>query len=225
MIPRKPKHLCHLIAFSLAFIVLLILLGHNRKEINFKTRAAAKTPPNLRSQSEDYDILDFEEFDNQKGANSYIVPNIVHLLYLQTTEIQFYQALNIYSIFLNLKPDLIYIHCDDCRLHGHYWEEMNSIQDLKNIIQVKQLQFHRTIFGKEYGWINHHRSDVLRLLLLMNYGGIFLDNDVYVVNSLDQYRKFEMTVSWDDQEPAIGVQVMIANRNARLLKAHFDVYR
>ena len=31
----------------------------------------------------------------------------------------------------------------------------------------------------------------------MNYGGIYLDNDVYVVDSLDEYRKYEMVVSWD----------------------------
>jgi hypothetical protein len=59
----------------------------------------------------------------------------------------------------------------------------------------------------------------------MNWGGIFLDNDVYVVNSLHKYRKYEMTVSWDGTEEGVGVQVLIAHRNARLLKAHFDEYR
>lgn len=64
-----------------------------------------------------------------------------------------------------------------------------------------------------------------RLLVLMNYGGIFFDNDVYVVNSLDKYRKYELTVSWDGDNEGLGVQVLIANRNARLLKAHYDKYR
>ena len=205
------KKLLYLVIFAQAFIILLIY--------NAATIATQK----YLHQSEDYEILDFEEFDNQKGVSKYIVPNIFHLLYLQTTQIQFYQAINIYSIFLNHKPDLIYIHCDNCSLHGHYWEEINLIKDLKKIIKVKQIQFHRTIFGKEFGWINHHRSDVLRLLVLMNYGGIYVDNDIYVVNSLNQYRKLEITVSWDGE--CIGNQVMIANRNARLLKAHFDAYR
>ena len=62
-------------------------------------------------------------------------------------------------------------------------------------------------------------------MLLMNYGGIFLDNDVYVVNSLNEYLKYEMTVSWDSENDGLGVQVLIAHRNARLLKAHFDSYR
>lgn len=59
----------------------------------------------------------------------------------------------------------------------------------------------------------------------MNFGGIYLDNDVYVVNSLDKYRIYEMTVSWDGDNEAIGNQVLIANRNARFLRAYFDSYR
>lgn len=69
------------------------------------------------------------------------------------------------------------------------------------------------------------RADVLRILILMNYGGIYLDNDCYLVNSFDKYRHFEMVVSWDDDEVGIGNQVFIANRNARFLKSYYDHYR
>jgi hypothetical protein len=176
------------------------------------------------------DIIDFEGFDNSKREhgsqeNELIVPNIVHLLYFQSTEIKFYQVINIYSIYLNQNPDLIYIHCDNCSFHGQYWQEIQSVKGLREIIILNQIKFHDTIFGKKYGWVNHHRSDVWRLLVLMNYGGMYFDNDVYVVNSLDKYRKYEMTVSWDQYELAVGVQILIAHRNARLLKAHFDGYR
>lgn len=66
---------------------------------------------------------------------------------------------------------------------------------------------------------------MVRILVLMNFGGIYLDNDVYLVNSLDKYRIYEMTVSWDGDNEAIGNQVLIANRNARFLRAYFDSYR
>lgn len=62
-------------------------------------------------------------------------------------------------------------------------------------------------------------------MILMNYGGIYMDNDVYVINSLDKYRKFEIAVSWDGDSEGVGVQTLIAHKNARLLKAHFDMYR
>ncbi len=61
----------------------------------------------------------------------------------------------------------------------------------------------------------------------MNYGGIFLDNDVFVINSLNKYLNFEMVVSWDRpfETRGLGVQVILAHKNARLLKAHYDQYR
>lgn len=60
----------------------------------------------------------------------------------------------------------------------------------------------------------------------MHYGGIYLDNDVYVVNSLDKYRIYEMTVGFEIKNRTImGSQVLIAHKNARFLKAWFETYR
>lgn len=49
------------------------------------------------------------------------------------------------------------------------------------------------------------RSDIWRLQLLMHYGGIFLDNDVYVIKSLKKYLKYEMVVSWDQPRKKNGL--------------------
>jgi len=64
-------------------------------------------------------------------------------------------------------------------------------------------------------------------MILMQYGGIYFDNDVFVVKPLNEFLKYEISVSWDEPHElhGVGVQVLIAHRNARLLKAHFDVYR
>ena len=164
------------------------------------------------------DYLDFEEFDNVNGLNKAIVPDIVHLLFLQQTEIPFYQVINIYSIYFNHKPKLIYFHCDNCSFHGKYWKWIKNNKKLSKIVKVHPIPFHDKIFGVQYGWLNHHRSDIWRLQLLMNYGGIYLDNDVYVVNSLHKYLKYEMTVSWPKKNDGLGVQTLIAHKNARLLK-------
>jgi hypothetical protein len=172
----------------------------------------------------DFDIVSFEGFNNETGADRSIIPNIFHLNYLQTTQLKFYQMVNIFSIYLNQKPDLIYIHCDNCSFHGHRWERLMRIKDLKNRLVIHQVPNEGTIFGKPYGWLEH-RADNLRLQVLSNYGGIYLDNDVYVINSLDMYRKFEMAVSWDDGQKKIGNQVLIAHKNARFLRAMLDQYR
>ena len=57
----------------------------------------------------------------------------------------------------------------------------------------------------------------------MNYGGYYFDNDVYVLQPLDEFRKYEMTLEIEDE--IIESQVLIAHRNSRLLKAIFASYR
>ena len=49
----------------------------------------------------------------------------------------------------------------------------------------------------------------MRIRILQKYGGIYLDNDVYVVQNLDldKYRKFECAVNWKRGEKALGNQV------------------
>jgi hypothetical protein len=178
------------------------------------------------------DLIDFEGFDNVNGSEEYIVPNIVHLLYFDVTVIKFTTAISLYSIYLNHRPDFFYIHCELCNFTGHYWNEIRSIPDMYKRIVLKKIKSKPTVFGQELfgeflGTVYYHRSDVWRLMILINYGGIFLDNDVYIVNSLNKYRKFEMTLSFEknNSDSAIGNQVLFAHRNARLLRAHFDFYR
>jgi len=45
------------------------------------------------------------------------------------------------------------------------------------------------------------------------------------VNSLDRYRKYEMTMGWEEFQSIMGNQVLIAHRNARFLRAYIDQYR
>lgn len=49
------------------------------------------------------------------------------------------------------------------------------------------------------------RADVLRLEVLMNFGGIYFDNDMFIVNSLKKYLNYEMVVSWDDPRETLGI--------------------
>lgn len=165
------KNLKNFLLFTIIFISLAILIINDslikiglteklnliEKSIKNNVSLVSERIDKIRSINEnpDYDITDFEGFDNKNGTDRYIVPNIVHLIYLQMTTIKFYQAVNIYSILLNQNPDLIYLHCDNCSFHGFYWEQINSIKELKQKIVIKKLEFHDTIFGKKQGWVHH----------------------------------------------------------------------
>ena len=171
------------------------------------------------------ELVNFENFNNNTGLSEYIVPNVIHYVHLNLEEIKFPLFLSILSVWLNQKPKSIYFHCNLCDYKGKYWDEINRMEKLRSIIQIKKiLNFNSKIFNKESGWI-HHKSDVIRLLVLMACGGIYLDNDMIVINSLNRYRKFEIAVSWDSDSDGIGNQVIIANKYARLLRAMYDGYR
>ena len=103
------------------------------------------------------EIIDFEGFDNINGLNISIIPNIVHLLYLQQPYLKFYQLVNILTIYYNHKPEFIYFHCDDCNFSGKYFNILKEYKQIWNLIKIFKIPFKNTIFGVEYGWLNHHR--------------------------------------------------------------------
>lgn len=81
------------------------------------------------------------------------------------------------------------------------------------------------IYGRKLGFGNFHASDVTRYRQLRKYGGIYLDNDMFVVcQSLNVFFKYEFTLDWDESQ-SLGSQVSIANRNARFLRFALRTYR
>lgn len=147
--------------------VLVLVLIHRTNVINFidvrlHPRNASIISADRQIQLDD--MIDFEEFDNQQYKNdshSFIVPDIVHLIFINTSTIQFYQAINIFSIYLNHNPAHIYIHCDLCNFTGYFWDRLNSLEDLKSKLVLKKVPNYKTIYGVKYGWIQHRFENIL----------------------------------------------------------------
>jgi hypothetical protein len=59
----------------------------------------------------------------------------------------------------------------------------------------------------------------------MEFGGIYLDRDVYVVKSLDPLRKYEMVLDFEVDKKCLGTQVQIAHKRARFLKLYLQTYQ
>jgi hypothetical protein len=174
------------------FFILLLLVATNFIIFSKLTKSCIHLTKNQVNVSENFtnanisnliervdilndDIIDFEVFDNKRGAKMKIIPNIVHLIYLNLTKIAFYQAINIYSVYLNQKPDRIYIHCDLCNFTGYYWSEINSVTKLKQLIKINKINVSRTVFDVEYGWIQHKYFISFYENILKNIVIIFLN--------------------------------------------------
>ncbi|KAJ9587787.1 hypothetical protein L9F63_018770 [Diploptera punctata] len=165
----------------------------------------------------------FDNFNNETGVKTgeYIIPNIVHFLFLEDhTNLSYVDAVCILAAFKNQKPDKIYIHTNSNRLEGPHWEKLETTQGLN--IELREVSFPTDTLRRNITNIWYSR-DIIKIYILMEHGGIFLDNDCYLVRSLDCFRKFEMTIGLNDKG-LMGTQTIVAHKDARFLKLWLESY-
>ena len=168
----------------------------------------------------------FEGFNNITGTKngSYIVPNYVHFLFFGNPRISYVHSVCILAAFKNQKPERIYFHTDVKEFVGPHWikirDTLGSVLHFANVTLPYEIKGHKFTFPYHV----YHASDVTRIRILMEYGGIFVDNDSYIVKSLDVFRKYEMTIGVTDGD-FLGTQVLIAHKEARFLKLWLESYK
>lgn len=168
----------------------------------------------------------FGGFDNVTGADCFIVPNIIHFVRFNKSEYSFVDYVVMMAAMRNHRPDWFYIHTNVPSFTGKYWKKLTDDPDIAKRIQIKRIELPSEVFGQKLNaaWRLQHGSDVARLQIMMRYGGIYLDSDVFVIRNLDKYRKYEIAINWDENQ-FLGNQVIIANKAARFLRPWFDTYR
>ncbi|CAF0830447.1 unnamed protein product [Didymodactylos carnosus] len=157
-----------------------------------------------------------------------LVPNIIHYIRWDKPTFNFVDIVCMRSAYLAQKPDKIYIHTNTPNFRGKYWIQLKRkwpdlYQRIKIILNIPPT----SIWGQNFssGWHLYHASDIERIKILMKYGGIFADNDLYVVRNLDKFRHFEMTLGWIENDPGLGTMIYIAHKHARFLPLYIDTYR
>lgn len=176
---------------------------------------------------------DFEGFDNVTGAFSsaasspvLVVPNVVHFLRMGQPEFTFLEYVCVLAAWKHQEPDWLMFHTDLPDFRGEYWMRLQATPGLREVIQLVPTQRVTHVFGQPldpvYGkW---HAGDVLRIGILQKYGGIFLDNDAYLLGSLDKLRRYEMSLGWPEGA-FLGTQVLLAHPDARFLRVWMESYR
>ena len=164
--------------------------------------------------------ISFIGFNNVTGDKNLIVPNIIHYIQFDQRILSFLPFICICSAFYNQSPSRIYIHTNNA-LQGKYYEYLRRV--LGEILVVRTLEKPSHVFGQKLSSVEHS-ADVARLKILMKYGGIFLDSDVFVVKNLNKFRHFELAIGWPEKQN-IGSQVILAHKDARFLPLYFDQYR
>ena len=190
-------------------------------EINNKSKQIER--PSLYVENNKY--LDFEGFDNNAGDVECIVPNVIHYVNLNRSEISYEQYTSILSVIHFQRPTYIFIHlAHNAHLIGKYWNLLLHNEKINSLIRLNQLNYKDTIFDVQVTNFKHV-VDFVRLDVLMHYGGIYLDNDVILAGDLDEFRRFETTILNQSSNNSISDKIIIANKNSRFLKACSDSYR
>lgn len=147
------------------------------------------------------DAIQMQSYNNETGADHFIVPNIIHFVRFNLSEYSFVDYVVMQAAMRNHRPDHFYIHSDTPNnFTGKYWEMIKKDRELWSRIRILPLRLPTEVFGQKLSedWQLFHGSDVERIRIMMKYGGIYLDNDVYVVKNLDKYRRFEMVMGWSE---------------------------
>jgi hypothetical protein len=153
----------------------------------------------------------------QPSPDGLPVPNIVHYIWYHDKPVRFkfFHLLSMLSAEKYIRPDVIYFHTD-LEPIGEYWETAK-----KNLTTLKVLHRKPTtcLFGepiKNPVW-ETSQSDVDRLVVLMQYGGIYLDLDVLVVQSFDPLRKYPCTLGLESPVKVCG-SIIIGDADFVFLK-------
>ena len=94
-----------------------------------------------------------------------MIPNYIHIIRLNQSELRFFEAVCLKSVFVIQRPDKIFVHTDDTRLRGQYWDALFRIPGFKSRLFVKRVELPEKVFGNWFFW-TAHRADLLRLLIL-----------------------------------------------------------
>jgi hypothetical protein len=106
-----------------------------------------------------------------------MIPNQLHYVHLSQGGRQWklHHYLSVKSAYVRSGVKKIYIWVDN-EPTGEWWDKT------KNLVQIEKIQPPTEIFGKPITE-QAHKSDVLRLQILLEYGGVYVDTDTIFTKS------------------------------------------
>lgn len=151
------------------------------------------------------------------------IPRVVHFIYgldeSNAPEFGFIQFLAVASAFASIKPDRI-IMWHRGELHGEWWLRARPF-----VTDVRVARDVTRVFSNPVA--NYaHKADILRLEILIEFGGIYLDSDVVVWKSFDSLLAEECVIAQEGENGWVGLgnSVILAKPGARFLKHWLDEY-
>ncbi|XP_077868807.1 uncharacterized protein LOC144359489 [Saccoglossus kowalevskii] len=150
-----------------------------------------------------------------------VVPNIAHYIWFgENLEFRFDHLISLLSAHRIMKAEKILFHTNN-EPYGEYWEEAKrTIEVLEVIYRDPPKSVFQLSLGSSF---NQHSSDVARLEILLEYGGIYMDLDVIVVSSLEPLRHYDFVMG-REAPGTLNNCVLIAKKDSLFLKLFYAGY-
>ena len=156
---------------------------------------------------------------HEKGK--FKVPNIVHFVWFNCHPFNIAEYLCVLSALRYQKPQYVLVH-GNCEPEGEYWTMLKRAAGEK-LKFVKKFPPEK-VFGWKLEAVEH-RSDVARLQILLQVGGIYLDTDTMVLKSLDDFRRnYDITLG-KESEISLANGAIVASKDSWFLKRWFQEYQ
>ncbi|RSH82224.1 hypothetical protein EHS25_005934 [Saitozyma podzolica] len=180
------------------------------------------------------------------------IPNIVHYVYGLAPgpqpDFPYFAYLSMRSAMMTLKPERVMFHCLT-EPHGYWWDRVMNWEGwsdenglkrgMVEVVPARDV----THIGKENRPVVHyaHKADVIRLEVLLEHGGIYLDIDTFVLRPFADYSLMlhdvvmgmearqlnflRLPMSDDEMDPTgLCNAIIIARKGAEFLHRWMDTY-
>lgn len=123
---------------------------------------------------------------------SVLAPNIGHMIWMGGGRMDFLFFLGVLSLLYVAEVEMVYMHGDGPPI-GPYWNKLKKHPRVRYIFR----KIPKTVYGNSV-LDRPHVSDVLRVDIMVRYGGIYIDSDSVVVRKFDEgIRAYDAVVSYD----------------------------
>lgn len=211
-----------------AVVVLLFFLGQFLP-------SGSPTASAISSWKSPGKVTEDPELVRHSGRPAKPIANIVHFVRLVSDPndpnlgLELHQFIAIYSASHFLNPDKIYIHTDlkEELFEKAFHKTSNVYMKAVNKIPNLEYRYHpapnQTTSGKKIDRLAN-RSDFVRTDVLKMYGGIFLDDDAYVLRDLAPFRHagFDMVTAYQ-LGGMICPAVMISTPHNPMITAYHEL--
>ncbi|XP_064618985.1 uncharacterized protein LOC135482664 [Lineus longissimus] len=152
------------------------------------------------------------------------VPKIVHFTWGGKSPMRFHQMVCFLSAYHVLRPKKIIVWYSMYYPTGKWWEFIKkNITNFQHVVNLRKKVDPDSIFGRAVH-VPEHKSDITRLQVLLETGGIYLDLDVLVLRPFDALLSYETTMGLEN-DYGLCNGIIIAKRNATFLRLWWEEYK